>query len=293
LRAAATARRSTLAAAVVQSYTGAGMVAPVLSAALAPLVSSEYLAIASGDVSDHLDAYRLSERRLVGAIAVVRREEATARADVAQAAVDRRAALGDAFAEERQLVVLEARMAAAPKAPTVQGGPVAGGLVAVVKAQTSSPPATTAAPPASPLPATTTTSPPPTTGSGTTTSGTTTTSPPATSPPATSPPTTGPPTTGPPTTGPPTTTPPTAPAATAAGVWLQLRECESGDNYRENTGNGYYGAYQFSEQTWTGLGYPGRPDLEPPAMQDAAAQKLQAESGWGPWPACAAELGLL
>jgi hypothetical protein len=72
-----------------------------------------------------------------------------------------------------------------------------------------------------------------------------------------------------------------------------LRECESGDNYRENTGNGFYGAYQFSEPTWAGLGYPGRPDLEPPSMQDQAAMKLQAEQGWAPWPACAAALGLV
>ena len=76
------------------------------------------------------------------------------------------------------------------------------------------------------------------------------------------------------------------------GVWLQLRECESGNDYRANTGNGFYGAYQFTQQTWSNLGYPGRPDLEPPAMQDQAAQKLQAESGWGQWPACSAALGL-
>lgn len=79
----------------------------------------------------------------------------------------------------------------------------------------------------------------------------------------------------------------------AGGVWLALRMCESSDNYAENTGNGFYGAYQFSQSTWTGLGYPGRPDLEPPAMQDAAAMKDQSISGWGQWPACAAALGLL
>jgi len=78
----------------------------------------------------------------------------------------------------------------------------------------------------------------------------------------------------------------------AGGVWLQLRECESGNNYQADTGNGFYGAYQFSQSTWTNLGYPGRPDLEPPAMQDAAAQKLQSQSGWGQWPACSAALGL-
>jgi hypothetical protein len=71
-----------------------------------------------------------------------------------------------------------------------------------------------------------------------------------------------------------------------------LRECESSDNYRANTGNGFFGAYQFSQQTWSDLGYPGRPDLEPPAMQDQAAMRLQAQSGWASWPACAAALGL-
>ncbi len=91
---------------------------------------------------------------------------------------------------------------------------------------------------------------------------------------------------------PTTVAPPVTSGAGAGGVWLQLRECESGDNYRANTGNDFYGAYQFSQQTWNDLGYPGRPDLEPPAMQDGAAMKLQAEAGWGQWPACAAALGL-
>jgi hypothetical protein len=119
-----------------------------------------------------------------------------------------------------------------------------------------------------------------------------------------------PPTTAPvpPPTAPPTTvaavaasaTPPTTAvvkpkpqlSASAGGMWAALRQCESGGNYQENTGNGFYGAYQFSASTWTNLGYPGRPDQAPPAMQDAAAQKLQARSGWGQWPACSRKLGL-
>jgi hypothetical protein len=68
------------------------------------------------------------------------------------------------------------------------------------------------------------------------------------------------------------------------GVWACIRQHESGGNYAENTGNGYYGAYQFSQQTWNGLGYSGNPANASPATQDAAAQKLQSESGWGPWP---------
>jgi hypothetical protein len=112
-------------------------------------------------------------------------------------------------------------------------------------------------------------------------------------------------TTGPPTTttstsiAPPTTTT-TAPAPTPAqasyvslsGSFAALRECESGDNYSDNTGNGYYGAYQFSLQTWQGLGYSGLPSDAAPSVQDQAAQQLQARSGWGQWPACSAELGL-
>jgi hypothetical protein len=66
----------------------------------------------------------------------------------------------------------------------------------------------------------------------------------------------------------------------------KLRTCESGNNYHENTGNGYYGAYQFSRSTWHGLGFHGRPDLAKHAKQDRAAKKLHHESGWGAWPSC-------
>jgi hypothetical protein len=91
-----------------------------------------------------------------------------------------------------------------------------------------------------------------------------------------------------------TTTAPPAPPATApsGGVWYELRVCESGDNYGEDTGNGYYGAYQFSLSTWYGLGFTGLPSEASPATQDRAAEKLQAEAGWGQWPACSEELGL-
>jgi hypothetical protein len=75
-------------------------------------------------------------------------------------------------------------------------------------------------------------------------------------------------------------------------VWAKLRRCESGGRYNINTGNGFYGAYQFVPSTWRGLGYPGMPHLAPPHVQDEAAQKLQARSGWGQWPACTRKLGL-
>jgi hypothetical protein len=75
-------------------------------------------------------------------------------------------------------------------------------------------------------------------------------------------------------------------------VWERLRRCESGGRYNINTGNGFYGAYQFVPSTWRGLGFPGMPHQAPPNMQDEAAQKLQARSGWGQWPACTRKLGL-
>jgi hypothetical protein len=93
-------------------------------------------------------------------------------------------------------------------------------------------------------------------------------------------------------TSPTTTTPAEATTSPAGGVWAELRQCESGGNYAIDTGNGYYGAYQFSEATWLGIGETGYPYQAPPAVQDAAAEALQARSGWGQWPACSAKLGL-
>jgi resuscitation-promoting factor RpfA len=77
-----------------------------------------------------------------------------------------------------------------------------------------------------------------------------------------------------------------ATAASASSSWAELRQCESGGNYRTNTGNGYFGAYQFNQATWNSLGYSGKPSDAPPAVQDAAAQKLASERGFSPWPMC-------
>ena len=72
-----------------------------------------------------------------------------------------------------------------------------------------------------------------------------------------------------------------------AAQWAKLRDCESGYlGYRANTGNGYYGAYQFDLETWHGIDEIGRPDLASPSTQDAAARKLYALRGAEPWPVC-------
>lgn len=79
---------------------------------------------------------------------------------------------------------------------------------------------------------------------------------------------------------------PTKPAGQPLTGWARLRECESHGDYTANTGNGYYGAYQFSAKTWHSLGLAGLPHQASPADQDAAARRLLARSGWRQWPNC-------
>jgi hypothetical protein len=84
-----------------------------------------------------------------------------------------------------------------------------------------------------------------------------------------------------------------APASAATeDDFARLRACESSGSYGADTGNGYYGAYQFDTRTWHGLGYAGLPSSAAPSTQDAAAHRLQAQRGWQPWPSCARRLGL-
>lgn len=85
-----------------------------------------------------------------------------------------------------------------------------------------------------------------------------------------------------------------APAASSVGgdVWAALAACESGGNPSTNTGNGYYGLYQFSLPTWQAVGGSGLPSEASAAEQTMRAQILQSRAGWGQWPACSASLGL-
>lgn len=73
------------------------------------------------------------------------------------------------------------------------------------------------------------------------------------------------------------------PASSNLSTWLlKLRECESGGNYQDDTGNGYYGAYQFSASTWDSLGTGyARADLAPPSVQDQAVINNTNRSGAG------------
>ncbi|GAA4019440.1 transglycosylase family protein [Allokutzneria multivorans] len=73
--------------------------------------------------------------------------------------------------------------------------------------------------------------------------------------------------------------------------WQRLRMCESTDRYDTNTGNGYYGAYQFDLPTWRSVGGTGLPSQASKAEQDFRALYLYRMRGWQPWE-CAGKLGL-
>lgn len=66
-------------------------------------------------------------------------------------------------------------------------------------------------------------------------------------------------------------------------VWDKIAKCESGGNWKINTGNGYYGGLQFSAATWKSVGGPGLPHENSREVQIKYAKILQARSGWGQW----------
>lgn len=83
----------------------------------------------------------------------------------------------------------------------------------------------------------------------------------------------------------------------SAADWAALRECESSGSYGIDSGNGYYGAYQFSQATWDWIASIARPDLvgvvpsdASPGDQDALAFALYDMRGAAPWPTCGAYL---
>jgi hypothetical protein len=69
-------------------------------------------------------------------------------------------------------------------------------------------------------------------------------------------------------------------------VLRTIRMCESGGDYSINTGNGFYGAYQFEADTWWSVGGTGLPHEAPPREQDERAALLYRQSGSSPWPVC-------
>ncbi|WP_406211278.1 transglycosylase family protein [Kitasatospora sp. NBC_01560] len=79
-------------------------------------------------------------------------------------------------------------------------------------------------------------------------------------------------------------------------MWDDLAECESGGDWRANTGNGYFGGLQIWPPTWEeagGLRFAGRPDRASRRQQTAVAEEILRMQGWEAWPACARDIGMI
>jgi hypothetical protein len=80
-----------------------------------------------------------------------------------------------------------------------------------------------------------------------------------------------------------------APETISEEAITYLGNCEAGMDPKKNTGNGFYGAFQFSHGTWKRLstGYE-RADLAPIEVQKTALKQLLEKSSiYGQFPACA------
>jgi LysM repeat protein len=83
--------------------------------------------------------------------------------------------------------------------------------------------------------------------------------------------------------------------AADSGTWNAVASCESGGLWSSNTGNGFYGGLQITQETWDLYGgeqYAARPDLASISEQIAVAEKILAGLGPDAWPGCADKAGL-
>jgi hypothetical protein len=85
-------------------------------------------------------------------------------------------------------------------------------------------------------------------------------------------------------------------ASAASGTtWDRVAECESGSAWSANTGNGYYGGLQLTQEDWEkygGLAYAPSADQASRSQQIAVGEKVLADQGAGAWEACALLSGL-
>lgn len=70
-------------------------------------------------------------------------------------------------------------------------------------------------------------------------------------------------------------------------AWINsTARCESGGNWRINTGNGFYGGMQFTLSSWAAVGGKGMPHHNGKLEQMYRSVKLLRLQGRGAWPVC-------
>jgi nucleoid-associated protein YgaU len=85
-------------------------------------------------------------------------------------------------------------------------------------------------------------------------------------------------------------------ASAADGTtWDRVAECETGGAWSENSGNGYYGGLQLTQDDWEkygGLAYASSADQASRSQQIRIAEKVLAAQGIAAWPTCGLLAGL-
>ncbi|WP_127359858.1 LysM peptidoglycan-binding domain-containing protein [Actinacidiphila soli] len=84
-------------------------------------------------------------------------------------------------------------------------------------------------------------------------------------------------------------------ADVSATTWNAVALCESGGLWSANSGNGFYGGLQITQQTWDEYGgqdYAKRPDLASQNEQITVADHILGSLGADAWPTCADISGL-
>ena len=82
-----------------------------------------------------------------------------------------------------------------------------------------------------------------------------------------------------------------APLAGAEPNWDAMAQCESGGNWSENSGNGFYGGLQFTPATWASNGGVGSPAAASRSEQIRVARNVLRTQGIGAWPVCGGPVG--
>jgi nucleoid-associated protein YgaU len=85
-----------------------------------------------------------------------------------------------------------------------------------------------------------------------------------------------------------------APAHADSVNWDAIAQCESGNNWSINTGNGFYGGLQFTQGTWNAYGggkYASTANRASRSQQIAVAEKVLQGQGIGAWPVCGKRAG--